>query len=134
MALLTTEAMRRQMHRKVLVVVEDEEDMRLLIQAILQRDPRLEIVGHATSAAEALEVARTLEPGLIILDHSIEGDVMGLDAAPMLKEVCPQAKILLFSAFDLQGEAAAEPAVDAFLSKSRVRDLLSTVQKMLGLG
>jgi two-component system nitrate/nitrite response regulator NarL len=117
----------------VLLIVEDEPDVRALIRAILKRDPRLEIVGEASSAAEAIDAARTVQPGLIILDHSIEGDVMGLEAAPMLKEACPSSKILLFSAFDLQTEADAEPAIDAFLSKSDVRKLLATVLDLLEL-
>ena len=39
---------------------------------------------------------------------------MGLEAAPMLKEAAPHAKILLFTAFDMAHEAANEPAIDAF--------------------
>jgi DNA-binding NarL/FixJ family response regulator len=118
---------------KILVIVEDEADMRMMIRAILRADRRLEIMGEAASAAEAVEVARSIDPGLVILDHSIEGDVMGLEAAPLIKEVAPNAKILMFSAFDLKKEAAAEPAVDGFLSKSDVRKLLPTVQQMLEL-
>jgi DNA-binding NarL/FixJ family response regulator len=116
---------------KVLVVVEDEEDMRLVIRLQLMADPRIEIAGEATSAAKAIELSRTLLPGLIILDHSIEGDVMGLQAAPMLKQAAPQAKILLFTAFDLKREAVAEPAVDEYLSKADLPKLLPTVQRML---
>jgi DNA-binding NarL/FixJ family response regulator len=118
---------------KILVIVEDEPDMRMMIRAILSGDQRLEIVGEAASAAEAIEIARGIDPGLIILDHSILGDVMGLEAAPMLKQVAPRAKILLFSAYDMRQQAAAEPAVDAFLSKTDVRLLLSTVQNLLEL-
>ena len=58
---------------------------------------------------------------------------MGLDAAPLLKEAAPDAKILLFTAFDLGAEVSASPHVDAFLSKSRFSKLLSVVQQMLGL-
>jgi DNA-binding NarL/FixJ family response regulator len=115
-----------------LVIVEDEPDMRMMIRAILSSDERLEIIGEAASAAEAIEAARSIDPGLIILDHSIEGDIMGLEAAPLLKRAAPNAKILMFSAFDLAAEAAAEPAIDNFLSKSNVRQLLPTVQRMLG--
>jgi DNA-binding NarL/FixJ family response regulator len=118
---------------KVFVVVEDEPDMRALIALMLARDPRLELMGEAASAAEALELLDSLEPGLIILDHGIEGDIMGLDAAPLLKAKAPQAKILLFTAFDMRHEASIEPAVDEFLRKDRIGDLLPTVQRMLGL-
>ena len=58
---------------------------------------------------------------------------MGLEAAPLIKAVAPNAKILLFSAFDLKKEADAEPAIDAFLGKSDVGLLLKTVQWMLHL-
>ncbi|MCA1840059.1 MAG: response regulator [Actinobacteria bacterium] len=118
---------------RVLMLVEDEEDIRLVIRLQLMGDPRIEIAGEATSAQEAIELARQMGPGLIILDHSIQGDVMGLQAAPMLKDAAPDAKILLFTAFDLKEEARIEPAIDEFLSKSDLQKLLGTVQRMLGL-
>ena len=120
-------------HARVLVIVEDEVDMRMMIRAILSIDKRIEICGEVATAAEAIEAARTLDPGLVILDHSIDGDIMGLEAAPLIKKVAPDAKILLFSAFDMRQDAEAEPAVDEFLSKSEVRKLLPTVQRLLGL-
>ena len=119
--------------RRILVIVEDEVDVRWLIRMTLLDDPRLELVGEAASAEAALELARENKPGLIILDHSIEGDVMGLQAAPMLKNIVPEAKILLFTAFDLHAEAEAEPAVDAFLLKTNLERLLPTVQSLLDL-
>jgi len=118
---------------KILVVVEDDVDMRLLIHVTLERDPRLEIVGEAASAEQAIELARSQEPGLIVLDHSIEGTMTGLQAAPLLKEAAPQAKILLFTAYDLAAEAAAEPAVDGYLRKDDLNQLVPTVDRLLGL-
>lgn len=118
---------------RVLVIVEDEEDVRRMIRAILSVDKRIEICGEAANAADAIEAARRLDPGLVILDHSIEGDMMGLEAAPFIKAVAPDAKILLFSAFDMRKEADDEPAVDEFLSKTEVRKLLATVQRLIGL-
>lgn len=119
--------------KKVLVVVEDEPDIRLLIRMQLELDPRLEILGETGTAEEAIELTRSQLPGLIILDHQLQGHLMGLTAAPQLKEVAPQAKILLFSAFDLEKEAEASPAIDRFLSKSRFDLLLETVVEMLVL-
>jgi hypothetical protein len=58
---------------------------------------------------------------------------MGLQAAPLLKEAAPATKILLFTAFDLSGQAAAEPAIDAFLSKTQIERLLPVTQALLGL-
>jgi DNA-binding NarL/FixJ family response regulator len=114
-------------------IVEDEPDMRLLIRLALTRDGRLEPVGEASSAAEAFDLLSTASPELIVLDHSIEGDVTGLEAAPMLKQRADGAKILLFTAHDMAREAAAEPAIDGYLRKDRIDQLLVTVQEMLGL-
>jgi PAS domain S-box-containing protein len=117
----------------VLLVVEDDPDMRNLIRVTLGADPRLSIVGEASTAREAIEVTKTALPRVIILDHFIEGDIMGLDAAPMLKTVAPSAKIILFTSYDLALEAQREPAVDVFLQKSHMPQLLPTVQRLLGL-
>lgn len=119
--------------RRVLVVVEDEADIRWLIRITLESDPRIELFGEAASATDAIELARAADPGLIVLDHSIEGDIMGLQAAPLLKQVAPHAKILMFTAYDLRAEAAREPAIDEFLLKTNLDQLLPTVQRLLDL-
>ena len=118
---------------RVFAIVEDQPDMCLLIRLALTRDPRFRSAGEASSADEALALLDDVEPALIILDHSIEGDVMGLQAAPLLKAKASGAKILLFTAHDMSGEAAAEPAVDGFLRKDRIDQLLATAQRLLGL-
>lgn len=118
---------------KILVIVEDEPDMREVIKLTLMMDPRLEIVGEAESASEAIELARSMRHGLVILDHNIKGDIMGLQAAPLLKQVAPDIKILLFTAFDMADQAAKEPAVDAYLRKDHLQRLVRTVDELLGL-
>jgi DNA-binding NarL/FixJ family response regulator len=121
------------MTAKVLVIVEDEEDMRVLIRVLLTRDPRLEIMGEAASAEQAIDLARSFGPGVIVLDHLIDGPVTGLEAAPALKEAAPNAKIVLFSAYDLAVEARRSPAVDAYLAKDEPEKLLPLVLRLLDL-
>ena len=118
---------------KVLVVVEDDRDMQLLIQLTLQVDSRLEISGCASTAQEAIELAREVQPELVILDHFIDGDVMGLEAAPAIKQVAPDAQVLLFTSHDLEIESAREPSIDEFLLKRDIAELMPTVHRMLGL-
>lgn len=114
-------------------MVEDDPDMRMAIRIVLSTEPRLKVEGEAASIDEAVRVAQTVQPGLIILDHSIEGEVMGADGAPMLKEAAPSAKVLLFSAYDLEARAMEDPAIDAFLRKDEIEELLPTVQRLLNL-
>lgn len=118
----------------ILALVEDEADIRALIRMTLRPDPRLELKGEAASAEEAIELVREIQPDLIILDHSLEGQMTGLEAAPVLKEVAPGGKILLFTAYDMKKEAEHEPAIDAFLRKDNFPRLLRTVEDLLGIG
>src|SRR5688500_9395765 len=116
---------------KVLVAVEDDEDMRLIIRMQLRVDDRLQVVSETATAAEAVDAARAHLPDLVIRDHFISGDVMGLETAPLIKEVSPTTKILLFTDHDLAVEAAREPAIDAYLPKQRLTELLPTVLSLV---
>lgn len=118
---------------RVLVVIEDDADFRRLIRLTLAADPDFEVDGEAASAAEALPLAEQTQPNVVVLDHFIDGPVMGLDLAPMLKQVAPQARILLFTTHDLAVESSRQPAIDRFLRKHDLAQLLPTVRELLGL-
>jgi two-component system response regulator DesR len=119
--------------RNDLVMVEDDPDYRLLIRVAIGVDPRFEMSGEAPSVETGIELAREARPRLIILDHDLEGEMVGLSAAPKLKAAAPEAKILLFTAYDLEAEARREPAIDAYLRKDDIGKLLPTAQRLLGL-
>ena len=118
---------------RVLVVIEDDPDFRRLIQLTLGTDPDLVLEGQAASADEAIPLAQEMQPDLVILDHFIEGTVMGVELAPLIKAVAPDAKIMLFTTHDLEVEASREPAIDRFLRKHDLVMLLPAVREMLGL-
>ncbi|NMM24478.1 MAG: response regulator transcription factor [Phycicoccus sp.] len=118
----------------VLVVVEDDPDVEFLIETVFSVDDRFSAALVAASAEVALGVARTTEPGIIVLDHGLAGAMTGLEAAPRLKEAAPDAKIILFTAHaELRHFAADEPAIDAFLLKTDISQLLPLAQRLTGL-
>jgi len=118
---------------KVLVVIEDDADFRRLIRLTLMGEPGIEVDGEAASAEEALPLAEAMAPDLVILDHFIEGTIMGVDLAPMIKRVAPTSRILLFTTHDLAVEVSREPAIDRYLRKHDLAQLLPVVREMLGL-
>ena len=120
---------------RVLVVIEDEPDVQLLIETIFAMDSRFTLTDVAASAEAVLESVQTSEPGIIVLDHGLAGQLTGLAAAPRLKELAPQVKIILFTACaELKARAEQEPAVDAFLLKTDATQLLPLAQRLTGLG
>lgn len=120
---------------KDLVVVEDDPDVQFLVETIFSMDSRFTLASVAESAEEALESARTSEPGIIVLDDGLAGALTGLDAAPRFKELAPHAKTIMFTArAELRARADDEPAIDAFLLKTDAVQLLTLAQQLTGLG
>ena len=120
---------------KVLVAVKDEPDVRFLVETIFSMDARFTLTAVASSAEEALEWLRTTQPEIIVIDHGLSGQLTGLDAAPRLSELAPQAKIIMFTAHaDLKTRAEHEPAIDGFVLISESTQLLPLAQRLTGLG
>lgn len=99
----------------------------------LLAEAHLEIEGTCSTAEEAIKLVKDSSADLVILDHFIQGDVMGLEAAPLIKQARPEVKILLLSSHDLAVESDREPAIDAFVPKSRLDDLVPTSLRLLGI-
>jgi NtrC-family two-component system response regulator AlgB len=119
---------------RVLVVVDDDEDVQDLIETVFSLDSRFTLAGVSATAADALEMARTKKVALIVLDHGLAGELTGLEAAPRFKDVAPLSKIILFTAHEeLREAAAAEPAIDAFVLKTDSTHLLRVAQQVLGM-
>lgn len=78
------------------LLVDDNSVVRSLVRQIFELEPDFEISGEAENGRDALEQARTLEPDLIILDLSMPV-MTGLDAAPLLRQLLPDARIILFT-------------------------------------
>lgn len=117
------------MHR--VLVVEDDPDMRRLVSITLSIDPDIEICGEASSAAEAIEEAKSLQPDVVIIDHFIDGEVMGLDAANMIKQVVPTVRVLLFTSHDLATDAERKSAIDGYVQKDNLIELVPAVQRLI---
>jgi CheY-like chemotaxis protein len=102
------------------VVVDDEEDMRVLLRHVLaSRD--IAIVGEADGPDAAIALWREHRPDIVVLDQRMAGRT-GIDVADeMLREV-PDQVIFLFTAFaDPEVRAAARDAgITACLSKNEV--------------
>jgi two-component system, NarL family, nitrate/nitrite response regulator NarL len=90
-----------------ILVVDDHTLFRRGLTALLARDPRIEVIGDAADAGEALRRARELAPDIILLDNHLPG-VNGVDALPALREAAPSARILMLTVSeDAQDLAAA---------------------------
>ncbi|HEY5247387.1 MAG TPA: response regulator transcription factor [Dermatophilaceae bacterium] len=119
---------------KSVVIVEDDPDIQSLIATIFSMDPRFTVTGLAESAEDALELTRTTNPQIIVLDDRLAGELTGVEAVPHLKEAAPGAKIILFTAHaDLHARAVSHPGIDAFLLKTETGELLPLAQQLTNM-
>ena len=63
-----------------LVIVDDHAIVRQGLRSILEREPDVEVVGEASSAAEALDLVAATRPHIVLLDLKLSAgsDVAGL--------------------------------------------------------
>ena len=89
-----------------LLVVDDHNLFRRGLVALLSQDARLQVVGEAADANEALNAARRLQPDLILLDNHLPG-VQGVDAIADLKQTVPGVRILMLTVSENEDDLAA---------------------------
>jgi response regulator NasT len=109
------------------LIAEDESLIRLDLKAMLER-AGLDVVGEARDGAEALELARSEQPDLAILDVKMP-KLDGIEAARKMLDERP-IPIVIVSAFTerVLVERAAEAGVFGYLAKPfREDDLLPAV-------
>ena len=118
---------------RTILLVENSDDLTEIVRRTLGMDGRLEICAIAESAEDARAAVHQHQPDLVVLDHFLDSIDTGIQIAPSLKAVAPRTKVLLFTDYDLSWDARREPAIDAFLDKKRLRELLPLIDKLLGL-
>ena len=99
------------------VIVDDTPDLRDLLRMALESGG-FDVVAEAGDGAEAIEVARVHLPDVILLDLAMP--VMdGLEALPTLRELCPDAKIVVLSGFGAaqMTRRAMAAGADGYLQK-----------------
>lgn len=81
------------------MIVDDDPSMRHMLGLVLaSSDVGIELIGEAADGTEAVTVAKTMRPDLIVLDHCMP-ECSGAEAVPDLRRACPQSEIIFFSAY-----------------------------------
>ncbi|NPD68962.1 response regulator transcription factor (plasmid) [Lichenicola cladoniae] len=87
------------MTRARVVLADDHPVVLAGIKALLQATPDVDVVGEATSGAEALERVRVLQPDVAVLDISLP-DMTGVELARRLAADCPAVRLLALTAHE----------------------------------
>jgi DNA-binding NarL/FixJ family response regulator len=100
------------------LVVDDQPLVRSGFRMVLEERADLELVGEAADGVEALELARELDPDVILMDVRMP-NLDGVEATRQLVESGTRARILVLTTFDLDEYvyAAIRAGASGFLLK-----------------
>jgi two-component system response regulator DevR len=84
-------------HFKV-AIVDDHEVVRVGLKALLEDYPEFAVVGEASSATEAIEMALATSPDVIIMDIRLP-DASGIDACRAIRSAMPSVRVLMLTSY-----------------------------------
>lgn len=114
-------------HLRVLVV-DDAPDFLASAVQLLARDSRLDVVGCAADGREAVRLAETLDPDLILMDVAMP-NMNGFAAAAAIKQRHLRARVWLMSLHNgpEYHRNAAIAGADCFVDKQDLPDAVTAL-------
>jgi DNA-binding NarL/FixJ family response regulator len=113
-----------------ILLVDDQELLRMGFRMVLEAQDGLEVVGEAGDGAEAVALTRQLEPDVVLMDVRMPG-MDGVQATRALVDGGSRAHIIILTTFDLDeyAHAALRAGASGFLLKdAQTADLLSAIR------
>ncbi|MFC4008492.1 response regulator [Nonomuraea purpurea] len=108
-----------------LLIVDDHPVVRDGLSSMFARDPEFEVLGEAADGAEAVRLAQTLRPDVILMDLRMPG-MDGVSAIRKLAEQASEARVLVLTTYDTDSHVlpAIEAGATGYLLKDAPRDEL----------
>lgn len=116
-----------------IMICDDAAFMRMMIKDILTKNG-YEIVAEAENGAVAVEKYPDAKPDLVLMDITMP-DMDGIQALKKIKEIDPNANIIMCSAMGQQAmviEAIQSGAKDFIVKPFQAERVLEAVKKVVG--
>lgn len=93
------------------LIVDDSSVFRLMLKAMLQHEPDIEVIGEATNGIEAIEMTQALKPDLITMDILMPY-IDGIEATRRIMNEWPTPIIVITSSTQLIEPATSFEAIE----------------------
>ncbi len=117
------------------LLVDDQQILREGLGALLRDHPDFDVVGEAADGEQAVQLARTLHPDVVVMDASMPG-LNGVESTRRLSRELPDARVIGLSMYseDDMGAAMREAGAVAYLSKDGpVERLIAEIRRAAAL-
>lgn len=116
------------------LIVDDHHVVRRGLVFFLRTQKDLEIIGEAANGKEAVELAKSLQPDIILMDL-VMPEMDGIQATKIIKQEQPAIKIMMLTSFSDQDHVI--PALEAGASGFQLKDiqpdeLVTSIKKIIG--
>src|SRR4029079_7423436 len=120
------------MNKIKLLLVDDHNVVRCGLRALLSSEGDFEVVGEAAGGREALTLTETLKPDVIVMDLAMPL-LNGVEATRQIRANCPDAKVIVLSAYDDPGHVEQAIAMDAagyLIKQTAAEELIRAVREV----
>jgi NarL family two-component system response regulator LiaR len=112
------------------LIADDHTVVRDGITALLEAEPKIQVIASASDGIEAVDLAETLDPDVILLDLVMPGKD-GVQAIIEIKQINPEAKILILTSYAESHQvysAIKSGAMGYLLKESSSQDLVNAIR------
>jgi two-component system chemotaxis response regulator CheY len=116
-----------------ILIVDDAAFMRMMLKNILQKGGH-EVIGEAENGKDAIEKYMNLKPDVVTMDITMP-IMEGIEAVKHIKELDPEAKIIMCSAMGQQGmvvQAIQAGAKEFIVKPFQEERVLESINKVMG--
>lgn len=108
-----------------IIITDDHQLVREGVESMLRGVPDIEVIGTVSSGEEAINLARSNKPDVVLMDILMPG-MTGIEAARWIKEIDDTIRVIMVTV-EISKEyvtAAIKSAVDGYLPKNVSKDIL----------
>jgi len=113
-----------------ILLVDDHDIVRLGLMTLLNDQPDMEVIGEASTAAEAVRSVETLLPDVVLMDIRLPGEG-GIEATRQVTARFPKSKVVILTSFaddELVMRAINAGAVGYVLKQVGNEELIRAIQ------
>jgi DNA-binding NarL/FixJ family response regulator len=122
------------MARVRVLIADDQLLFAEALEAVLAMDERIEIVGRAANGSEAIELARTHRPDVVLMDLSMPV-LDGFEATRAIREELSDTRVVVLSGSAASADVARarDAGAAAYMTKDQIaQELVSAILDAAG--